>query len=231
MYYLDDVKTLASGAIFLLVLLASCSSPNNRQAGTRLEEGRAASAGSSATQDHRPVIVAFGDSLTAGVVETTYPDVLQKLLDQNGFRYQVDNQGVAGDTSSDGLSRIDNVIAEHPALVLLEFGGNDGLRGIPVDVIKHNLDQMITELKAEGTRVALLGITLPPNFGVDYVKSFTAMYADLAKQQHIPVMPFLLVNVYRHKGWMQPDGIHPSSEGNKAVAEDVFHFIEPYLKK
>jgi acyl-CoA thioesterase-1 len=181
--------------------------------------------------DERPVIVTFGDSLTAGVAGRSYPENLQDLLDQNGLRFRVDNQGVSGDTTSDGLARIQNVIAEHPALVILEFGGNDGLRGIPVDATRKNLEEMIKELKDAGIPVVLLGITLPPNYGPDYVKPFTAMFPGLAREFHLTYMPFLLVHVYQHAEWMQPDGIHPNGEGNKVVARDVFQLIRPILAR
>ena len=181
--------------------------------------------------DNRPGIVTFGDSLTAGVAGRSYPENLQDLLDQNGLQFRVDNQGVSGDTTSDGLARIANVIEEHPALVILEFGGNDGLRGIPVDATRKNLEDMIKQLKGAGIPVVLLGITLPPNYGPDYVKPFTAMFPDLARQFHLTYMPFILFHVYQHPEWMQPDGIHPNGEGNKVVARDVFQLIRPILTR
>lgn len=181
--------------------------------------------------DTRPVLVTFGDSLTAGVAGRSYPDDLQDLLDQHGLAYRVDNQGVSGDTTTDGLARIDNVIAEHPALVLLEFGGNDGLRGIPVDATRTNLAQMIERLQNAKIPIVLLGITLPPNYGPDYVKPFTAMFPELAKQYHLTYMPFLLLHVYQKQSLMQPDGIHPNGEGNKIVAADVFALIRPKLAR
>lgn len=177
------------------------------------------------------MIVAFGDSLTAGVAGRSYPDNLQDLLDQNGYSYRVDNQGVSGDTTTDGLARIDNVLAEHPALVILEFGGNDGLRGIPVESTKKNLDEMIGRIKQAGIPLVLLGITLPPNYGPDYVKPFTAIFPDLAKMYHLRFMPFLLINVYQHPDMMQPDGIHPNGKGNQVVARDVFQLIQPLLNR
>jgi acyl-CoA thioesterase I len=182
-----------------------------------------------AAEDNRPAIVTFGDSLTAGVAGRSYPEDLQDLLDQHGMKYRVDNQGVSGDTSTDGLARIDNVIAEKPVLVILEFGGNDGLRGTPVDATRKNLEEMIARLKAAKLETVLLGITLPPNYGADYVKSFSAMYPELAKQYRLQYMPFLLMHVYNMPGMMQPDGIHPSGEGNKIVARDVFNLIQPLL--
>jgi acyl-CoA thioesterase-1 len=179
----------------------------------------------------RHVIVAFGDSLTAGVAGRSYPDDLQDLLDQHGYPYQVDNQGVSGDTSTDGLARIDNVTEQHPALVILEFGGNDGLRGVPVDAINQNLENMITRLKQAKIPLVLLGITLPPNYGSDYVQAFTAMYPTLAKKYSLRFLPFLLLHVYQHSELMQPDGVHPSGAGNKIVAQDVFRLIQPLLSK
>ena len=184
-----------------------------------------------ATVRNGPIIVAFGDSLTAGVAGRSYPEQLQDLLDANGFEYRVENQGVSGDTTTDGLARIDNVIAAKPALVILEFGGNDGLRGIPVNATRRNLKTMIERLRAEKIPLVLLGITLPPNYGPDYVKPFTAMFPDLAKKYHLAALPFLLQNVYRDSSLMQPDGIHPNGAGNRVVAQDVYNLIVPLLKK
>jgi len=181
--------------------------------------------------DSRPVIVAFGDSLTAGVSGKSYPESLQTLLDQSGYKYRVENQGVSGDTTSDGLARIDNVIAVHPSLVLLEFGGNDGLRGVPIESTRDNLGQMIQRIQDAKIPLVLLGITLPPNYGPDYVKPFTAIFPNLAAAHKIKLMPFLLVHVYQNHALMQPDGIHPNETGNVIVAKDVFHLIEPMLKK
>jgi acyl-CoA thioesterase-1 len=181
--------------------------------------------------DSRPVVVTFGDSLTQGVSGKSYPAFLQDLLDQGGFSYRVDNQGVSGDTSTDGLARIENVVAAKPALVVLEFGGNDGLRGVPVETTRANLDQMLARLKSAGIPVVLAGITLPPNYGPDYVKPFTAVYPDLARKYKLRYLPFLLIHVYDKPGMMRPDGIHPTEEGNRIVAQDVFDLIRPLLRK
>jgi acyl-CoA thioesterase-1 len=220
------------------ICAAVCISCSSRENTPPQEERKQPASGSTAPlpaapaeTDRRPVIVTFGDSLSAGVAGRSYPDDLQDLLDQNGFKFRIDNQGVSGDTTSDGLARIENVIAEHPALVILEFGGNDGLRGIPIDATRKNLEEMIKQLKDARIPVALLGITLPPNYGPDYIKPFTAMFPDLARQFHLTYMPFLLLHVYQHGEWMQPDGIHPNGEGNKIVARDVFQLIRPMLAK
>lgn len=185
----------------------------------------------SVARDDDLVIVTFGDSLTQGVAGRSYPDYLQDLLDKNGYHYRIDNQGVSGDTSSDGLARIDNVVAVHPALVILEFGGNDGLRGLPIEATRKNLEAMIVRLKQAKIPFVLAGITLPPNYGPDYVKPFTAMFPELARQYHVKLLPFLLVHVYQNPGMMQPDGIHPNGAGNEVVAKDVFDLIRPLLTR
>lgn len=180
--------------------------------------------------DSSPVIVAFGDSLTQGVSGRSYPAHLQDLLDNDGYQYRVDNQGVSGDTTTDGLARIENVVADKPALVILEFGGNDGLRGVPVNATRQNLEQMIEHLQANGIPVVLAGITLPPNYGPEYVAPFTAIFPELARKYHLKFLPFLLAHVYDNSALMQPDGIHPNEKGNEIVAADVFKLIRPMLK-
>jgi acyl-CoA thioesterase-1 len=216
-------------ASFAWLLFSSCQ----RGQPAPKQEQRIAEAPSSTPAppiDNRPVIVTFGDSLTAGVAGRSYPENLQDLLDQNRYSYRIDNQGVSGDTTTDGLARIDNVIAQHPHLVLLEFGGNDGLRGVPVTATARNLEEMIRRLVQAKIPVILLGITLPPNYGPDYVKPFTAMFPKLAQAYHLKFMPFLIIHVYQNPGLMQPDGIHPNGEGNKIVARDVFDLIKPSLE-
>jgi len=177
-----------------------------------------------------PVIVAFGDSLTAGVAGKSYPAYLEDILREHGYNYVVENQGVSGDTTTDGLARIENVIAVKPALVILEFGGNDGLRGVPVESTRRNLEEMISRIQAAKIPLVLLGITLPPNYGPDYVKPFTAMFPELAKKYKIASLPFLLAHVYQDPKLMQPDGIHPNGDGNRILAQDVFQLISKMLK-
>jgi len=142
-----------------------------------------ASAAKPEAPDNWPVIAAFGDSLSAGFGADqgkSYPDFLQQDLDRQGLRYRVVNAGISGDTSTDGLVRVDTVIALKPAVVILEFGGNDGLRGLPVAATRANLEQMIVALRKSGAEVVLAGMTLPPNYGPDYIRSFEAVYRDLA---------------------------------------------------
>jgi len=184
--------------------------------------------------DTRPVIVCFGDSLTAGYGTESgesYPDVLQQNLDAQGYHYRVSNQGISGDTTKDGLERIGRIIAEHPQIVVLEFGGNDGLRGLPLQQTQANLDAMLARLKTSGTQIALAGITLPPDYGHDYIARFNAMYPSLAKKYRVPLLPFLLQDVYGVPGDIQDDHTHATAQGNKQVAVNVERLIQPMLKR
>jgi acyl-CoA thioesterase-1 len=178
--------------------------------------------------DSRPVIVAFGDSLTAGYgvnAGFSYPDFLQKEI--GGYR--VVNAGISGDTTSGGLSRIDSVTGLAPKIVILELGGNDGLRGLPLASTRANLEQMIVDLRKSGARVVLAGITLPPNYGPDYIKEFEKIYKDLAAKYKLPFIPFLLEGVVGVPGMMQPDGIHATVKGNQVVAKLVLRTLKPLL--
>jgi len=184
-------------------------------------------------QTWRPIIVCFGDSLTAGYGTDpgqSYPDVLQTILDTANYPYRVINEGVSGNTTKDGLDRISRVIALHPQLVVLEFGGNDGLRGLPIETTHKNMASMIDQLQGARIKVALAGITLPPDYGPDYIAKFNAMYPALAKQYHVPLLPFLLKDVYGVPGDMQDDATHATAQGNKQVAANVAGLIEPMLK-
>jgi acyl-CoA thioesterase I len=207
------------------------TAPTNEERKVVAPSSNSSPASQSIARDNDPVIVTFGDSLTQGVAGRSYPDYLQDLLDKNGYHYRIDNQGVSGDTSSDGLARIDNVVVVHPVLVILEFGGNDGLRGLPIEGTRKNLQEMIARLKQAKIPLVLAGITLPPNYGPDYVKPFTAMFPQLATEYHVKLLPFLLVHVYQNPGMMQPDGIHPNGAGNEVVAKDVFDLIRPLLTR
>jgi acyl-CoA thioesterase-1 len=180
------------------------------------------------------VLLCFGDSLTAGFGTDTgqsYPDHLQHLLDAQGYAYHVVNAGISGNTTKDGLDRIALVLARHPQIAVVEFGGNDGLRGLPLEQTQANLSSIIHQLQQSGAKVVLAGITLPPDYGPDYIKQFDAMYPALAKQYHIPYIPFLLKNVYNVPGDMQPDDTHATAQGNHQVALNVEALLEPLLKK
>jgi acyl-CoA thioesterase I len=183
---------------------------------------------------HDPLIVCFGDSLTAGFGADpghAYPDYLQQLLDARGYHYRVVNKGISGDTTKDGVARLKDVLAAHPAITVVEFGGNDGLRGLPITATRANLDQIVAALQSAGIKVALAGITLPPDYGQDYIRDFNDTYSMAAKKYKVPLLPFLYIHVYNVPGTIQQDGIHATAKGNQLVAENVFGLLRPMLKK
>ena len=200
-----------------------------------LEPGLAPQHGRTVTTDgQRPLLVCFGDSLTAGAgvdPDQAYPAYLQQLLDREGFGYKVINQGVSGNTTKDGLDRIDEVLKQHPQIVVVEFGGNDGLRGLSTTQAQHNLDTMVRLLKAGGAKVAIAGITLPAQYGGPYIQSFNAMLPTVATRYHVPLLPFVLQDVYGVPGDIQEDGIHATAKGNQQVAVNVEHLVAPLLHK
>lgn len=179
-------------------------------------------------------IVCFGDSLTAGYGAPTghsYPDYLQHLLDSRGYHYRVLNMGISGDTTKDAVARLPNVIAAHPAIAVVEIGGNDALRGLPITATSAYLDHIIATLQRAGIKVALAGITLPPNYGQDYIHAINQTYAQAAKKFHVPLLPFIYIHVYKVPGTIQPDGIHATAKGNALVAKNIYTLIQPMLKK
>ena len=194
-------------------------------------DGNAQSKGASR---NLPVIVCFGDSLTAGHGVTaghTYPDYLQQDLDHQGYSYRVVNKGIDGNTTKDGVDRLKDVLAAHPQIVVVEFGGNDGLRGLPISITRQNLDLIVSTLLKSGTKVLLAGITLPPNYGPDYIQQFNETYSLLARKYKVPFLPFLLQNAYGTPGSMQEDGIHATEKGNEQVARNVLQGLKPLLRK
>ncbi len=187
-----------------------------------------------APADRRPLLVCFGDSLTAGAGTgpgESFPDYLQSALDQRHIHYRVDNQGISGNTTKDALQRLPGILALHPAVVLVEFGGNDGLRGLPIADTRANLDHIVATLQHSGARVALAGITLPPDYGPDYIRQFNQTYTILAKKYRVPMLPFLLKDVYGVPGMMQSDRTHATAAGNRIVARNLLPLLLPLLKK
>jgi acyl-CoA thioesterase I len=219
-----------------LLLLGCQSKTAERSAETAPAQATPATDSSSdaAKPDGRPVIVAFGDSLTAGYGADpgdSYPDYLEKDLNAGGYHYQVINQGISGNTTKDGVDRLQDALSLKPVLVIVAFGGNDGLRGLPIASTRENLDRIVSTVQQSGAKVVLGGITLPPNYGADYIRQFNQTYALLAAKYHVPMLPFLLKNVYGVAGSMQADGIHATDQGNAQVAKNLLPLIEPLLTK
>jgi acyl-CoA thioesterase I len=225
----DGIEMRFAVLLLGLLILAGCdSAPEPPQSAAR--EPAPASPPPS-PPDNRPAIVAFGDSLTAGFGADpgkSYPDFLQQEVDRRGLRYHVVNAGISGETTTDALERLNTVIALKPAVVIVEFGGNDGLRGLPLSTTRANLDQIVRSLKNSGIQVLLAGMTLPPNYGPDYIAAFESIFKDLAVKYKTPLIPFLLEGV-AGTNRMQRDGLHATAEGNRMVAGTVMKHLQPFL--
>ena len=176
----------------------------------------------------------FGDSITAGYgvdPDKSYPDDLEADLDTRGYRVHVVNAGISGNTTKDGVDRLKDVLALHPAIVIVEFGGNDGLRGIPLADTQRNLSTIVSTLLHAGAKVVVAGITLPPNYGPDYVKQFNQIFTDVAAENHVPVIPNIYLHVYAVPNAIQDDGIHPTAKGAQLVADEFVPLLKPLLHK
>jgi acyl-CoA thioesterase-1 len=178
------------------------------------------------------VIVALGDSLTAGLgvaADEAYPALLEDRLRRAGLPYRVVNAGVSGDTSAGGLRRLDWVLRSRPEIVIVALGANDGLRGVPVATLRDNLTAIVTTLQARGVRVLLIGMRLPPNYGRVYADAFAEAFRLVARRTSTAYLPFLLDGVGGEPSLNQADGIHPNAAGHRVVAERVWPALEPLL--
>jgi acyl-CoA thioesterase-1 len=181
-----------------------------------------------------PRIVAFGDSLTAGLgvpPDDTYPGQLARWLRDQGLAYEVINAGVSGETSAGGLRRVEWILKSQPMIVILELGANDGLRGQPLKETYENLKGIIEGLQAKGVIVVLAGMRLPLNYGDDYTEEFSDLYERLAKEYDVPFIPFFLEGVATHRHLNQGDGLHPNAEGYSIVVQNVWRTLQPILKE
>jgi acyl-CoA thioesterase-1 len=187
-----------------------------------------------AVRDSRPVILAFGDSLTAGYGVprgSGYPEQLQRKLDGLGYKYRIVNMGISGDTSSGGRARMQAALNVMPSVVILELGANDGLRGLPVEQMQANLEQMIGEFQKAGAKVVLAGMTLPRNYGSAYVGSFEDVFRNLAKKYNLRLIPFFLEGVAGNPKYTLDDFLHPNADGYVLVTDIVVKALEPVLRK
>jgi acyl-CoA thioesterase-1 len=183
-------------------------------------------------EDRRPIIVALGDSLTAGhgVDENqNYPSKLQRRIDSAGYKYRVINAGISGDTSAQGLDRIEPVIALHPAIVIVELGANDGLRGLPIEATRRNVAAVVSRCQSAGAKVVLAGMEVPPNYGPQYTSAFRNLFKNVANEYHAALIPFFLEGVGGYPELNQEDGIHPTAEGYDIVVENVWKVLKPLL--
>ncbi len=183
-----------------------------------------------------PVILVFGDSISAGYgltrVEEGWVELLRTRLKSEGYGYQVVNASVSGETTAGGLARLPRALElHHPKIVILELGGNDGLRALPVPQMRSNFQQMINLSTASGAKILILGMRIPPNYGPQYTSQFEAVYGDLARADKLPLVPFLMDHIALQPKLMQSDDIHPNEDGQPVLLDNVWPVLRPMLQK
>ncbi len=182
-----------------------------------------------------PVILVFGDSLSAGYgidIEDSWPTLLQKQLDNENYEYQVINTSISGETTEGGINRIEIALKTfNPELLILELGGNDGLRGFPPKLIKANLERIINTCKNNGTNVVLLGIRIPMNYGQRYTRTFEKIYREIAHELSVPWIAFFMDGVAQNSNLMQNDGIHPNAAAQPKLLENIWPAIQSIINK
>lgn len=183
----------------------------------------------------RGVVLFLGDSITSGYgleLSQAYPALVQEKIDARGWSFKAVNAGQSGDTSAGGLERLDWLLRNKVAVLVLELGGNDGLRGLPVEGTRKNLQAIIDRTKAKypAARIVIAGMKVPPNMGRDYSRQFEAVYADLAKKNQAALIPFVLEGVGGVAELNLPDRIHPTAKGHQIIAETVWKTLEPVLR-
>jgi len=180
-----------------------------------------------------PVILILGDSLSAGFGmdrEHSWVHLLELRLQARGHSYRILNSSISGDTTQGGLARLPRLLERYqPGIVMIELGGNDGLRGIDPGITRENMTRMVEQSKHSGAIVLLAGIRLPPNYGADYIEQFESMYADLALQYDTLLVPFFMQGVVFDPGFLQADGIHPNEKGQPVLLDNVWQVLEPVL--
>ncbi|HZP47079.1 MAG TPA: arylesterase [Vicinamibacterales bacterium] len=227
--------------LFLTLFAVACGSgaPAGRDGAPATGRGEPGATAPKAVEaprprDARPKIVVLGDSLTAGLglpVSQAYPTLLQQKLDAAGLTYEVVNAGVSGDTSAGGLSRLDWSLQGDVRILIVALGGNDALRALPVAELSDNLAKIIETAQKRGIRVILAGMEAPTNWGRDYDVSFHKVYPALAAKYHVPFVPFLLQGVAGIDTLNQPDGIHPTADGARIVADNVWRVLKPVAEQ
>lgn len=231
--------TVRFSILFGFALLAACSPAPETAPPPETSESRVRSAHPSEptppppeAPDDQTVIIFLGDSLTAGYEldeSQAFPAHVETDLRESGHKVRVINAGISGDTTTGGLARLDWLLNQKPDMLFVGLGGNDGLRGTPLETSEVNLRAIIERATAAGVRVLLAGMLIPPNYGQDYTEQFAGIYPRLAEEFGVPLIPFLLEGVAARPELNLDDGIHPNAEGQRIVAETVLSHLEPLL--
>ena len=226
-------RSILAGLVSLVFLGAAGCGGNSKEPSAASREAAAATVPADPdAPPARPRVVAFGDSLTIGLgllEQEAYPALLQRKIDEAGYKFEVINAGVSGDTSAGGLRRLDWALEGDVKVLIVGFGGNDGLRGLPVPQMKENLSEIIDRARERSIVVILAGMEAPPNFGQEYATQFRQAFRDVALQKRVLFIPFLLNNVAGKPELNQADGIHPNQQGTQIVADTVWTVLEPLL--
>ena len=228
----DSTLFMAAICFCLILTLSACGGKNTSTDSRQQEATKDTAAAATSSKKN---ILFFGDSLTAGYglddPSNAFPGVIQRKIDSLKLPYAVINAGVSGETTAGGLARIDWVLKQKIDIFVLELGANDGLRGVPVAETTKNLQSIIDKVKARypGAKIVLTGMQVPPSMGHDYIISFKNLFPELAKKNKIALVPFLLAGVGGNPKLNQPDGIHPTAEGAKIVANNVWKVLQEKL--
>ena len=225
-------RSILAGLVALACLGAGCRGDSKEPSAASREAAAATVPADPDAPPARPRIVAFGDSLTIGLgllEQEAYPALLQNKINEAGYQFEVVNAGVSGDTSAGGLRRLDWALEGNVKVLIVAFGGNDGLRGLPVPQMKENLSQIIDKARERSIVIILAGMEAPPNFGQEYATGFRQAFRDVALNKRVLFIPFLLNNVAGKPELNQADGIHPNQQGTQIVADTVWSVLEPLL--
>jgi len=219
--------------LFISISISSCGDSAKKE---KEQTSEATAENESDNEENKKVILFFGDSLTAGYgleKGEAFPEILQQKIDSLGLSYRVVNAGLSGETTSGGKNRIDWVLKQNVDVFVLELGANDGLRGIPVAETKNNLQEIIDFVREQNPEIEIIlaGMQIPPNMGQEYTREFRAIFPDLAEENNVNLIPFLLEDVAGIPELNQQDGIHPTAEGQEILAENVWDVLKPILIK
>lgn len=228
-------KLLKFRYFLAFIFLFSCGESNKKETDVKTSGEEITTLDDEIDSEGKSILF-FGDSLTAGMgldPENAFPALIQATLDSLGFEYTVVNSGLSGETTSSGKNRLDWVLNQSADIFILELGANDGLRGIPLSETKKNLQFIIDGVREKNpdTKIILAGMQIPPNMGPDYTKEFRNIFPELAEQNEIPLIPFLLEGVAGDPQLNQADGIHPTIEGHKIVAENTWAVLKDLVGK
>jgi len=235
-------RVLQSALALAVALLAACdgggsssdAAPISPEALSRPAEGAGGGHAALEIPEDAPLVVFLGDSISAGLhldPDDAFPAAVQRALEAEGLPFRLVNAGVSGDTTAGGLRRIDWILRQEPDVLVLELGGNDGLRGQRVEEIGERLRAIARRAQEAGSEVLLLGVRLPPSLGPDYVAAFEALYADTARELGLVLVPFFMEGVGGVPGMMMDDGLHPTVAGHERIARNVAPALAELLRE